>query len=182
MIPRALVFAALAAAGCRTVSAPEPVATVYIVRHAERLDDTNDPPLNAAGTRRAAVLADSLARWGLPQSVWATRFARAQQTAQPSALRALVDVRTYGGTPDAAADARALVAALRAMLRPGNRALVVGHSNTVPTLLAAFDGKARPDLDHGDFDGVYVVTLREGRAAVRRVRYGADDGVTDPVE
>lgn len=175
-----VLSAAGLAAGCRTLPASESAATVYVVRHAERLDASDDPPLNAAGTARAAVLADSLDRWGKPETVWSTRYLRAQQTVQPTARHARVDIRTYGGTPDAAADARALVSAVRATIRPGQRALVVGHSNTVPTLLNAFDGGNRPDLHHADYDGLYVVTLRGDRATVRRVRFGADDGTPDP--
>jgi len=175
-----LVAGLLVVAGCRTMPTVEPVTTVYVVRHAERLDNSNDPPLSAAGTARAEALADSLDRWGQPEAVFSTAFVRTRETARPSTQRAAASLRTYGGTPDAAADARDLAASLRATLRPGHRALVVGHSNTVPVLLNAFDGGTRPDLNHADYDGLYVVTLRDGRATVRRVRYGVDDGVPDP--
>lgn len=159
---------------------------VYVVRHAERQDDSNDTPLSAAGAARATALADSLARWGLPDALYSTRYLRTQNTAAPTAARAGKAVEPYGGSRDAAADARALVERVRT-LAPGRRALLVGHSNTVPTLLNAFDGGTRPDLDAADYDGVYLVTLhRTGpgasavRATVRRVRFGADDGTPDP--
>lgn len=177
MLRPALGLLALLAA-CGPPPPPAPVV-LYVVRHAERLDASDDPPLSAAGEARARALADSLARWGLPSQVLATRFVRAFRTAAPAAALADLTVETYGGSPDAAADARALAAQLR-RARAGQRVLVVGHSNTIPALLNALDGGARPDLAHGDYDGLYLVVVRQGRATVQRVRYGADDGTPDP--
>ena len=177
-------LAAFSLAGCRTAAPPPPPdAVVYVVRHAERQDDSNDTALSAAGEARALALADSLARWGLPDAVYSTRYVRTQGTAAPTAARAGKAVEPYGGSRDAAADARALVDRVRT-LAPGRRALLVGHSNTVPSLLNAFDGGTRPDLNAADYDGVYLVTLHPPgsavRATVRRVRFGADDGTPDP--
>lgn len=167
--------------------------TIYVVRHAERLDATDDPPLSAAGEARARALGDSLARWGAPDVAFATRFVRAHQTAT-GALPSIAPQR-YDHTSDAAADARTLAATLRTVYRTRTPApiLVVGHSNTVPVLLTALDGRPRPDLAHGDYDGVYVVRLRrrwrkgvrnfepiKTQVTVTRRRVGADDGVADP--
>lgn len=171
----------------------ETVQTVYVVRHSERLSAAGDPPLSAAGEARARALADSLVRWGAPGASFATRFARAQRTAQLAAP-ALTPQR-YDVSPDAAADARALGARVLAAAAAPDAAplLIVGHSNTVPSVLTALDGRPRPDLNDADYDGVYVVRIHRRTAGgdgtaessvvrvdIQRRRVGVDDGVPDP--
>lgn len=171
----------------------ETVQTVYVVRHAERLDGSDDSPLSPAGEARARALGDSLVRWGVPGASYSTRYARARRTATLAAPA--LNPRRYDRSPDAAADARALAAEIAATFQGRAPApiLVAGHSNTVPVLLTALDGRPRADLAHGDYDGVYVVRLHrrwrrtgqafepvELRATVTRRRVGADDGVADP--
>jgi broad specificity phosphatase PhoE len=56
----------------------------YLVRHAEKQDDSSNALLSAAGLARANILRDSLLGKGIDR-VFASTFQRTQQTAQPLA-------------------------------------------------------------------------------------------------
>lgn len=163
-------FAALAA-GIGFVLGPlaqgskpsEPLApiTVVLVRHAEKgTDDPRDPALSDAGKARAEKLAKMLASSGLSR-VFTSEFKRTQQTAAPFASAAKLEAEVV---PAGKADE--LVAKLRA-LPPGSKALIVGHSNTVPKIaellgakLAHLEkgpaGEQFPDAEYGR---IVVLTL-----------------------
>jgi hypothetical protein len=59
--------------------------------------------------------------------------------------------------------------------RAGGRHLVVGHSNTVPELVALLGGDGGPPIDEaGEYDRLYVVTLGDGgRVRTELQRFGA---------
>ena len=55
----------------------------------------------------------------------------------------------------------------------GGLALIVGHSNTVPEIVAALTGRNDvPSIADDEFDTLYVVTVPTiGRASVLRLKY-----------
>jgi broad specificity phosphatase PhoE len=100
--------------------------------------------------------------------IYVTDTRRTQQTAAGLAQR--LDLRPV--IIDAKVDARDLA---RRVLREnrGSRALVIGHSNTVPELVAAL---ARVDkvlpIGEEEFDTMYVVTVPTlGKVSVLRLKY-----------
>lgn len=151
-------------AGCTSVvaGAPSDTATFVVVRHAEKADDgSRDPPLNAAGQKRAKALAQRLAHSGLV-AVYATPFQRTQQTAQVVASSAGLPVTTYAADT-AASDFAAL---LRARYRQGT-VLVVGHSNTVAEIVASLCSCRIAALDENAYDGIYTIRIgSDGKAAL----------------
>ena len=60
------------------------------------------------------------------------------------------------------------------ILGGGGSHLVVGHSNTVPELVALLGGDGGPPIDEaGEYDRLYVVTLTaNGRVRSELRRYG----------
>jgi broad specificity phosphatase PhoE len=82
-------------------------------------------------------------------------------------------VPTSGGTAN---HVKAVVDAVRAS-RPGSVVLVVGHSNTVPLIVAALGGPELPALCEKEFAPLFLLELPPGGAAPRllRARYGAPD-------
>jgi broad specificity phosphatase PhoE len=167
----ALVAACTPAAGRQ---APAPAATVVVlVRHAEKAPATDaDPALSAVGTARAEVLS-ALPELAGMRAVYVTQFQRTSRTAAPvAARRALAPiVRPISG--DVGAYAAALAAEIRA--RPaGDTILVVGHSNSVPPIVAALGGPRLPNIDDASYDRLFVVTLDgRGGATLRESTYGA---------
>ncbi|MDT8450608.1 MAG: phosphoglycerate mutase family protein [Wenzhouxiangellaceae bacterium] len=130
--------------------------TVVVVRHAERLDHSADPPLSQAGEQRAGALAQVLARARL-NAVYASQYRRTQLTAAPAAGAAGLDVRIAPIEGDITEWARGF-AQLLVDRHPGRTVLVVGHSNTVPALVGALCRCDVAPLSEHDYDFLFVVT------------------------
>ena len=131
---------------------------VYVVRHAEKATNGEDPPLTDAGRARAEHLARVLrsARVG---TVYATEYRRTQQTVAPTARACGLVVERY-----AARETAPLAETLRT-LSDTQAALVAGHSNTVPDLLQHLGVKAEVAIDDRDYDNLFVVTVGPGSEA-----------------
>ena len=123
---------------------------VYVVRHAERADQSADSPLSAAGTARARKLAEMLKDAGITH-VYTTDRKRTIDTAAP--LAAAIHV---GAQQLPAAETLALAARLAA-LGPHDRALVVGHSNTVPDLIRALHSNTPVTISDEEYDNLFIV-------------------------
>ncbi|MEM6532720.1 MAG: histidine phosphatase family protein [Myxococcota bacterium] len=161
----------LGLAGCSSAaSAPEVAApsaeplVVFLVRHAEKVDESQDSPLSNTGKARATDLARTLEDAELT-GIHSTRFERTLDTAGPLARMLGIEVQTY-----AANDLDALLDRLRGL---GGRHLVVGHSNTTPLAVRKLGGKPGPAIRQNEYDRLYMVTVspREGSSTVL-LRYG----------
>lgn len=150
ILPKCItVLAALALllAACARLPAPASPATFVVLRHAEKLDDgTRDPELSAVGRTRAGEIAARLRHMPL-EGAWASQYLRTLQTAEPAARARGVPVMRY----DAGESPQALAARLRAA-HAGGTVLVVGHSNTVPALVAALCTCEVAPLDESHYD------------------------------
>lgn len=141
--------------------------TFVIVRHAEKSsDDARDPSLSETGKARAQSLARLLADAPL-SAAYATGFRRTQQTAQPAADAHGIKITIY----DAQLPATTLAAQLRSAHARGT-VLVVGHSNTVPDIVAALSGQPVDTMPDDQYDLAYRVrTGSDGKTTLMRVRY-----------
>ena len=129
--------------------------TVYIVRHAEKVNETDTTNLNPAGYRRAAVLADTLAMKGI-DSIFTTPYRRTRQTAQPLATKLGIPLVDYPAKPTEAIVKR--VSHIR-----NKTVLVVGHSNTILEIARGLGAKpAMLTIESGDFDNLLRVDMRHG--------------------
>jgi broad specificity phosphatase PhoE len=163
--------ATLALFGC----SPEPDAVapgpatepllVFVVRHAERTDQSEDAPLSAAGRERAEALASALRSAHLDH-VYSSDYARTKETAAPVATGRGLQVELY--------DPRNLPALADKLRETGGRHLVVGHSNTTPTLVELLGGEpGSPIDDAGEFDRLYIVAIgRNGSTSSVMLRFG----------
>jgi len=146
---------------------------IFLVRHAEKATDSNEPSvaLSEAGTARANRLAGMLQAAGIT-AVYATDTVRARKTAEPLAKSAGLEIRTYtprdaGGKPAP----QILVDRLKKE-EPRGVVLVVGHSNTVPELLAALGDVAKVEIPSTQYDDLFVVVPRTGGPpTVVRLKY-----------
>lgn len=153
-----VMFAALLASAGSTV-------TVFLVRHAEKAASGDDPGLSEAGAKRAESLAVALGDAGIT-AIFSSEYKRTQDTAAPLAKRLGLPVTSVPGK-----DIDGLVAKLRA-LAPGARALVVGHSNTVPAVAAKLTGAKVAELTEADFDRLIVAVCgKDGQGEVLTLRY-----------
>ncbi len=137
----------------------------FLVRHAEKAAGEN-PGLTDEGRLRAHRLASVLAEAGI-EVIFTTPYNRTMSTAQPLNIRYGVPVAGY--EPD---KQEALLDTLFAQ-NPGVRALIVGHSNTIPAMLNLLVGEARyRDLPEQVYDRIFIVFARKrGEAEVLELRY-----------
>ena len=179
MKPHLLFIAFAAISACappvvQTSSALDPAGTttVIVVRHAEKAaEPANDPPLTSAGQARAAALVDALRAFPV-KAVVSTDFARTRSTAAPlAASRGLTTELVDARAPD---HARAVAAGVLARHR-GETVVVVGHSNTVPDIVAALGAPKPAPICDAEYDNLFVVRVPAsgGAATVERRRYGA---------
>jgi broad specificity phosphatase PhoE len=130
---------------------------VYIVRHAERADQSADPSLSAEGVGRSYRLRDMLREAGITH-IFTTNLRRTVETAKP-----LADALGLAPQPLPGADVQPLAARL-AGLGPRDRALVVGHSNTVPELLRALEVATPVTIADTDYDNLFIVVPKKDAA------------------
>lgn len=166
LVSPAMAQAALAQSQWNRVSSTTtgPAPVVYLVRHAEKLDDSKDPPLSDVGAARAAELARILTEAGITH-VWSTDLKRTRQTAEPAAQRASVTVATYD-------PAKLDQLAIRLKTTPG-RHLVVGHSNTTPDLVRQLGGDPYGAIQDTEYDRLYVMVLTPETPVTVLLRFGS---------
>jgi len=173
---RRRVLAAIAAVSALLISpaataAAEPATTIFVVRHAEKVESTQkDPPLTEAGEARARALLHALKDTGVT-AVYASQFKRTLQTVTPLASALGLDVQQV--------DARDTAALVNRVLHDdrGGTIVICGHSNTVPDIITALGGEAVKPLTERDYDNLYMV-VREGDGSARVIllNYGRPDG------
>jgi broad specificity phosphatase PhoE len=154
---RFLVSLLLAVAIPHAALAADPV---FVMRHLQKGEGV-DPPLSAEGAANARAVAEMLARSGI-KAIFATPTRRAMETAQPLAARLGLTVTPYDPSKP-----ELLVAAAA---KVQGAVLVVGHSNTVPNLVARFGGKQAVTLGEEDFGTLFVVTHDDGKVSEIKIR------------
>jgi broad specificity phosphatase PhoE len=163
--------AALVSAPAVAVAQP---STVILVRHAEKgTTPANDPDLTPAGIQRALDLAAVLSDAHVG-SIITTQLQRTQLTAA-AVMKAtgLSPIVVRAGGPG---HADSVAAAVRR--RPaGEVVLVVGHSNTIPAIIAALGGPKLPDLCDTQYSMLFVLDLSGATPRLIKAHYGAADSV-----
>jgi phosphohistidine phosphatase SixA len=151
---------------------------VILVRHADTADmPADDPGLTLAGSKRARDLAAALHDAAVT-AIITTQFRRTRDTAEPLAnqLRLTPQVVPVQSTLDE--HARALREAVRRQM-PGV-ALVIGHSNTIPPLIAALGGPQMSDICDAVYDNLFTMYDLGGKPGLLRTKYGDPTPDTAP--
>jgi broad specificity phosphatase PhoE len=155
-----LLLALLAAA--RPARAQE---AIYLVRHAERADQSADSPLSTEGVGRSYKLRDLLRDAGITR-IFTSELRRTIETAAPIAAALKITPQPMPGADAAELGARIAASAGR------DRVLVVGHSNTLPALLRALKVDATITIADDDYDNLFIVVpQKDGRPVLLRLKY-----------
>lgn len=153
---------------------PKKPVAVFLLRHAETAETaekSQDPKLSPEGEARALDLARLLGQAGVTR-LFASEYERTQATLAPLAGALGLTVETLP-----ARETERLAETLRA-LPPGSVAVVAGHSNTVPAVVAALGGELKNlaeggVLAHDAYDRLVLVTLpAAGPPQTIELRYG----------
>lgn len=147
----------LVAAACATTAGDPPEPSVYVMRHLQKAEG-QDPALSAEGHANARRLAGFFAA-DPPGAVYVSTTRRAHETAGPLAAKLGVTVKDYDPR-----DTPGLVARVKA---EAGTVLVIGHSNTVPEIVAQLGGGRPADLAETDYGDIFRVR-RDG--SVERLR------------
>jgi broad specificity phosphatase PhoE len=117
----------------------------YVMRHLQKAEG-QDPPLSEEGRANARKLIGFFAA-ERPRVVYVSTTRRAYETAAPAARKLRVKVRRYDP-----ADTAGLIERVLAERGP---VLVVGHSNTVPEIVARLGGERPAALAETDYGEVW---------------------------
>ena len=161
-----ILIALLLALFPATAFAQAAAQPVYVVRHLNTPEGQPDPDLLQEGRAAAVALADMMEtdrfEGRRPVAIYVSDYKRTRQTAAPAAARLALNVTVYDPR-----DTAGLIARVRA--EPGP-VLIVGHSNTVPDIVAALGGTRPAPLTHPDFGDLWIV---EPGGATTKLRIGA---------
>ena len=155
------------------VTAADHPQIVVLVRHAEKaVAPAGDVALSETGQARAEELAIALAEARL-DTIVTTQFRRTRDTAAPLSRGLTVTPVVVQAGSDTASHAMAVAAAVRA---GGSSVLVVGHSNTVPAIIAALGGPVMEALCETEYSNLFTLALVPGQPArLVHGHYGAPD-------
>jgi broad specificity phosphatase PhoE len=146
--------------------------TIIFVRHAEKAAMPEaDPGLSDAGVRRVTELTRQLVDADVVagiDSIYSTPFLRTQETARPVADALDLPINTY----DPADTEQVLETILKN--HKGKIILIVGHSNTVPALIANLGASKKvPPIHEDEYDNIYIVSIPWfGKTKTIRLRFG----------
>lgn len=149
---RRLLLPVLLAFGCALSRPAAAETTIFIVRHAEKMDGAEkDPPLSVDGSERARVLRDML-RSVEVHALYSTNMKRTRDTLAPIAADRKLEISLY--------DYQNLAALAKELKERKDQNIVVsGHTNTVPALIKALGVERDIELVDADYDNLFVVTV-----------------------
>ena len=140
--------------------------TVILIRHADRTssETDQDPSLNDKGEARAQELVHVLGTSGI-EIIYHSRFKRSKETANPLATQFGIAKKQLEEPSQLQHDILTRHA--------GKAVLVIGHSDTVPKLIKRLAGGDMDDINDGEFDNLFIVTvLGPSQARVTHLKYG----------
>jgi phosphohistidine phosphatase SixA len=134
-------------------TAEVPESVFLLVRHAEKVDESDDPPLSDVGHQRAQTLA-SLLRDARIERIYSSDLVRTRDTAAPLIEDLGIELSLYdpGNVSELAKEL---------LLVPG-RYLIVGHGNTTPELAQLLGGEPGSGIAPNEYDRLYVLVHRPG--------------------
>jgi hypothetical protein len=151
-------------------------ARIYFVRHAEKsLTVKTDPPLTPEGEQRAMDLEKTLKGKKI-KKIYSTKTNRTTSTAKPLAESLSIPILYYAHDT--------MPKFLYSILESGENALVVGHSNTVLTMIQELELKpSKNEIPDTEYDNLYVVYLKNknGRGGftlrLKEMKYGKSSSI-----
>jgi len=129
------------------------ITTLIIVRHAEKNNETDTSTLSSAGTERSLKLAQLLVNTELA-AIYATPFIRTHHTAKPTADQHYLKIQDY--KPHEMSEIENIV-----LVNYGQIILIVGHSNTIPSIVNYYKGTSFENLS--SYNDVFVLSISNSK-------------------
>jgi phosphohistidine phosphatase SixA len=150
---RGVQLAAPLAAPAAAAAAGKGPRSLWVMRHLQKSADGDDPGLTEEGRRNAEKLA-ALVAADPPAAIYVSTTRRARETAAPLAAKLGIPLKTY--------DPRNPSGLIDAVRAEKGTVLIVGHSNTVPDIIARLGGTKPEPLTDSDYGDVWHITGAEG--------------------
>jgi len=148
---------------------------VFLVRHAERFADGEDPDLTAIGEARAQALATTLREAGIT-AIITTQWRRTRDTAKPLAAQLRITpevIPVFEGKANE--NIQEVAKALRR--QKDETVLVVGHI-TVTGVIAALGGPRLPTICETVFSDLILFNPAAPDQGLLHLRYGAQEDIS----
>ncbi len=123
--------------------------TIYIIRHAEKENDTKNTDLSSEGFERAENWKKYFEDTAI-DAFYSSGFQRARHTCQPMAFSRDKDVSIY---KNHLMDLKNIIEDHK-----GETVLIVGHSNRIPTFINKLVGQEKyPEISEPEFGNLYII-------------------------
>jgi len=142
--------------------------TFYIVRHAEKENNSDEAGLSQAGIERGIALEKYMAGKKL-DTVFTSGLRRAVLTGLSVSLpQGLPHITNSQKIPDGL---NGFIERLRKIGSTKN-ILVVGHSNTVPVIVQSLSGQAIAPIPETEYNNIYRVVIKGKEKTMEHTKYG----------
>jgi len=125
------------------------LTTIYLIRHAEKKDDTKNTDLSQEGFERAENWKKYFEKIPI-DTFYSSGFQRARHTCQPIAFSRDKDISIYKNH----------LMNLKEVIEEnkGKTVLIVGHSNRIPTFINSLLGEEKyPEILETEFGNLYII-------------------------
>ncbi len=141
--------------------------TFYVVRHAEKVDNSDDPELSQIGRERAVDLQNYITE--RLDTVFTSLKKRTILTGLAVSLPRSISQITIDQ-----ANEQTLTAFIERLKKnSGNKAvLIVGHTNTVPKIVLGISGQSIDPIPENDFDNIYIIKRSGNSITLQKLTYG----------
>ncbi|MES2578323.1 MAG: phosphoglycerate mutase family protein [Bacteroidota bacterium] len=125
--------------------------TYYFIRHAEKVDNSQNPDLSEIGLERANLWNKIFSEVSFDE-IYSTDYKRTIQTATPTATNKKIQIKLY--------NPKTIVIESFKKETLGKKVLIVGHSNTTPNFVnQIINQKIYADIEDTCFGNLYIVTV-----------------------
>ena len=128
--------------------------TYYFIRHAEKVDNSQNPDLSEIGLERANLWNKIFSEISFDE-IYSTDYKRTIQTATPTATTKKIQIKLYNPK----------TIAIESFQKEtlGKKVLIIGHSNTTPNFVnQIINQKIYADIEDTTFGNLYIVTINDG--------------------
>ncbi|MEZ4838649.1 phosphoglycerate mutase family protein [Flavobacterium sp.] len=132
-------------------TAQSEVTTLYLIRHAEKVDNSNDPELSEEGIKRAVRWTKLFEKKSI-DIFYTTLTKRTQMTCSTIATSKQKNVLFY--------DAKKFSLKETIEKHRGKTILIVGHSNTIPNQInILLNDEIYLQMNENEFENLYTITV-----------------------
>jgi 2,3-bisphosphoglycerate-dependent phosphoglycerate mutase len=164
-----ILAALLSTLACESALEPGRGTTVILVRHGEKVDDSEDAQLSPLGLARAQDLASLLRDAGV-RALYSSEFRRTQEMLQPLADQLQLQIEAIP-----AAEPKHLVDAVLEQ-HEGQVVVVASHGDRIGEILRLLGVSPEQSNVNPNYDDLFVVTqIGDGQAYLLHLTYGVPD-------